>query len=161
MTETILVLTEDTLADVDVQHIVGLYPTDELDYRVLVPANTDRSLLGDLLNHLAAGRFRQAWEDATHDQPTPGNARAEASERLALSIAELQSRGCAASGEIVEDDPMPALRSALEVGDVREIIVVTDKHPLDDAFRRDWASRAREELAVPVLHLYTRTSQVG
>ena len=161
VTETILVLTEDTLDDFDVQHIVGLHPDEELDYRVLVPADTERSLLGSSFNHLASGQFKQAWEDATAGEPTEREARAEASEQLALSIAEFQAVGCAASGAVVDDDPIPALRDAVALGEVREIIVVTYPHALEDTFRRDWASRAREELHVPVLHLYTRTSEIG
>jgi len=39
--------------------------------------------------------------------------------------------------------------------------VVTLPHALEDTFRRDWASRAREDLRVPVLHLYLGTNQLG
>ena len=37
----------------------------------------------------------------------------------------------------------------------------TYPHAVEDTFHRDWASRAREELQVPVLHLYSGTSQLG
>ncbi|MBI9115284.1 hypothetical protein [Sanguibacter suaedae] len=161
MTETILVLTEDTLDSSDVQHIVGLHPDDELDYRVLVPADTERSMLGSIIDHLASWQLKEAWEDATSGEPSEREARAEASEQLAGSIAEFQSVGAVASGTVVEDDPLPALRTAVAAGSVREIVVVTYPHALEDTFRRDWASRAREELHVPVLHLYTRTSTLG
>jgi hypothetical protein len=41
------------------------------------------------------------------------------------------------------------------------VVVVTYPHALEDTFHRDWASRAREELHVPVLHLYSGTSELG
>ena len=58
------------------------------------------------------------------------------------------------------DDPLPALRAAVRAP-VREVVVVTLPHALEDTFHTDWASRAREELRVPVLHLYAGTSRLG
>ena len=45
--------------------------------------------------------------------------------------------------------------------DIREIAVITYPHAVEDTFHRDWASRARDELHVPVLHLYSGTSALG
>ena len=42
-----------------------------------------------------------------------------------------------------------------------EVVVVTTPHALEDTFHTDWASRARDELHVPVMHLYAGTSQLG
>ncbi|WP_066462268.1 hypothetical protein [Sanguibacter suarezii] len=163
MTDIILVLTEDTLLTADVAKIVGLYGDDDLTYRVLVPADTHQSLLGALFEHLDSGQFKQAWEDATEGVPSRTEARTEASERLAESIKEFQAAGCTASGTLVDEDPLPALRHAIAEGGeaVRDVVVVTYPHLVEDTFHRDWASRAREELHVPVLHLYSGTSEIG
>ena len=61
----------------------------------------------------------------------------------------------------VDDDPLPALRSAVADLEIREIAVITYPHAVADTFHRDWASRARDELRVPVLHLYSGTSELG
>lgn len=163
MTDTILVLTEDTLLTADVAKIVGLYGTDDLTYRVLVPTDPTQSLLSALFEHLDAGQFKEAWEDATEGVPTRTEARTEASERLAESIKEFEAAGCVANGMLVDEDPLPALRHAVADGggDVRDVVVVTYPHLVEDTFHRDWASRAREDLHVPVLHLYSGTSELG
>ena len=49
----------------------------------------------------------------------------------------------------------------MAAGGAREIVVVTYPHAVEDTFHTDWASRAREELHVPVLHLYSGTSELG
>lgn len=161
MTDTILVLTEDTLATTDVQNIVNLYGDEDLVFQVLVPADTEQNLLGAIFNHLGSGQFKEAWETATEGVPSGTEARAEASEQLATSIAEFEAAGYTASGSLVEEDPLPALRSAVAGGGVREVVVVTYPNIVEDTFHRDWASKAREELQVPVLHLYSGTSELG
>ena len=41
------------------------------------------------------------------------------------------------------------------------VVVVTDPHAVEDTFRQDWASKARDALDLPVLHLYRGTSMLG
>lgn len=161
MTDTILVLTEDTLAESDVRHIVDLHPDETLAYRVLVPADTDRPLVPWIVDALSMGELRVAWDRATGHEPTPRDARARAAEQISGSVAAFAAAGREAAGEITADDPLPALRSAVAGGDVREIVVVTYPHMVEDTFHTDWASRARDELHVPVLHLYSGTSELG
>ena len=67
-----------------------------------------------------------------------------------------------ATGEIVADDPLPALRAAVAADpSVTSVVVVTDPHAVEDTFRQDWASKARDALDLPVLHLYRGTSMLG
>ncbi|MCC2333096.1 hypothetical protein [Cellulomonas wangsupingiae] len=161
MNDTILVLTEDTLADSDVRQIVDLHPGDEIAYRVLVPADTDRPLIPWIVDALSLGELREAWNRATGHEPDRTQARQTAAEQIAGSVAAFAAAGRQATGEITEDDPLPALRSAVAGGGVREIVVVTYPHAVEDTFHTDWASRARDELHVPVLHLYSGTSRLG
>ena len=88
-------------------------------------------------------------------------AKATAADQLAESLAAFTEAGRTATGEIVDDDPLPALRAAVAGGGVREVAVVTYPHAVEDTFHTDWASRAREVLKVPVLHLYAGTSELG
>ena len=161
MTDTILVLTEDTLADSDVRHIVELHADETLAYRVLVPADTDRPLVPWIVDALSMGELREAWDRATGHEPSRAQARATAAEQIAGSIAAFAAAGREATGQVTDDDPLPALRSAVAGGDVREVVVVTYPHMVEDTFHTDWASRAREQLHVPVLHLYAGTSELG
>jgi len=161
VTDTILVLTEDTLADSDVRHIVELHADETLAYRVLVPADTDRPLVPWIVDALSMGELREAWDRATGHEPSRAQARATAAEQIAGSIAAFAAAGREATGQVTDDDPLPALRSAVAGGDVREVVVVTYPHMVEDTFHTDWASRAREQLHVPVLHLYAGTSELG
>lgn len=161
MTDTILVLTEDTLAESDVRHIVGLHPDDDVVYRVLVPADTERPLVPWIVDALSMGELREAWDRATGHEPSRTEAREAAEQQITGSVAAFEAAGKSATGEITEDDPLPALRGAVAGGDVREVVVVTYPHVVEDTFHTDWASRAREELHVPVLHLYSGTSELG
>ena len=79
----------------------------------------------------------------------------------AESLAAFTEAGRTATGAIVEDNPLPALRAAVAAGGIREVAVVTYPHAVEDTFHTDWASRAREVLQVPVLHLYAGTSELG
>jgi hypothetical protein len=161
VTDTILVLSEDTLAAADVEHLLSLHEGETLAYRVLIPADTERNLLSSLIDHLSLGDLRHAWDEVLRREPEPRRAHATAAQQLSRSLAAFEAAGREASGEVVSDDPLPALRAAVADGDVREIAVVTYPHAVEDTFHRDWASRARDELKVPVLHLYSGTSELG
>ncbi|MBO3084239.1 hypothetical protein [Cellulomonas fengjieae] len=161
MTDTIIVLTEDTLASADVENLLALHEGETFTYRILVPADTDRPLVSTIIDNLSLGELKEAWQRALGKEPSPREAKATAAEQLAGSIAAFVAAGRVATGTIVDDDPLPALRTAVADGDVFEVEIVTYPHAVEDTFHRDWASRAREELQVPVLHLYAGTSELG
>lgn len=161
MSEIIVVLTEDTLTVADVEHITDLYVDRDVSFHVLVPADTEQNMLASLVDHLSLGELREALDAALRREPEPVRAELTAHEQLEANIAAFTSTGATADGVVVADDPLPALRAVVADTDVSEIVVVTLPHALEDTFHRDWASRAREELKVPVLHLYTGTNQLG
>jgi hypothetical protein len=66
----------------------------------------------------------------------------------------------AAKGSITGSDPVPAAIEAVGLYLADEIIVVTPPHPLEDGLHRDWASRLRDELTLPVLHIISGTDRV-
>jgi hypothetical protein len=161
VTDTILVLTEDTLAPADVSNLISLHPDETLVYRVLVPADTERNLLVSLIDQLSLGELRLALDTVLRREPVPLRAKAAAADQLAESLAAFAAAGREATGEVVADDPLPALHTAVGSGDVREVAIVTYPHAVEDTFHTDWASRARDVLKVPVLHLYSGTSELG
>lgn len=161
MADTIAVLVEDALSPDDVAHVVALHPDEDLAYRVLVPADTERPLLPWVLDSLSLGELRAAWERMTGHEPAEPQAKATAEQQLAASLAAFAAAGHTATGAVVDDDPLPALRAAVAGEGAREVVVATYPHLVEDTFRTDWASRAREALHVPVLHLYLGTSELG
>lgn len=161
MSDIIVVLTEDTLTPVDVQHITALHDDDTVRYHVLVPADTERPMLASIVDHLSMGELREALDAVLGREPEPTRAHATAEEQLEASVAALTASGRPVDGAVVADDPLPALRAVVSDREVREVVVVTFPHALEDTFHTDWASRARDELKVPVLHLYSGTSQLG
>ncbi|MBO1750533.1 hypothetical protein J4G33_01815 [Actinotalea sp. BY-33] len=161
MSEIILVLSEDALTEVDVDHITALHVERDVRYHVLVPADTERNVLVSLVDHLSLGELREALDTVLGREPEPERAHHDAEAQLEASVAAFTTAGSTADGAVVSDDPLPALRAAVSSQDVREVVVVTFPHALEDTFHTDWASRARDELQVPVLHLYAGTSRVG
>jgi hypothetical protein len=155
----IAVLTEEALSDDDARRILALHADENPRYHVIVPADTDRNMLADVLDHLSLLQLKEALEAARgHEDTTP----AEAATALDQSLAALRSNGAAADGEAVEGDPVSALMRVTG-GDPEtwEVVVVTRPHAVEDTFHRDWASKARELLGVPVLHVYAGSSFLG
>ena len=156
---TVIVLTEEALKPVDVKKIVALHAEDGATYRVLVPADTDRNMLSSFLNHLSLFEMREALESFA-----PVNregAHADAQTALSTSLELFEEAGVTATGEITGDDPMPMLESEVARLDATEVIVVTEPHAVEDTFHTDWASRARETLGLPVLHMYAGDWRLG
>jgi len=162
---TILLLTEEALTAPDAQRLIALHAGEPIHYRVLVPADVERSLLVDVLDHLSMLELRQALEAARGDDDSP--TRAQASQALTQSVGALRSaldgtEGATADGTIIEGDPVAALQAAAGAdAATSEVVVVTRPHAVEDTFHRDWASRARSVLGLPVLHVYAGSSFLG
>jgi hypothetical protein len=155
---SIVVLTEETLSEEDARRILALHADENPAYTVLVPADTGRNLLADVLDHLSLLELREALEAVRgHEDYTP----AEAGEALTRTLEALRRFGARAGGEVVEGDPVAALMRVTGGEGDWEVVVVTRPHAVEDTFHRDWASRARELLGVPVLHVYAGSSWLG
>ena len=159
--DSIVLLTEQALDTGDARRITALHEGEQLEYHVLVPADTERNLLVDVLDHLSLLQLRAALDAVRHREPKGEQARASAAKALERSLESLRSLGVTAQGRVTEDDPLPAVRTQVERSGAREVVVVTRPHAVEDTFHRDWASRARDELGVPVLHVYAGTTFLG
>ncbi|NAZ88000.1 hypothetical protein GTR00_18130 [Kineococcus sp. T90] len=157
-----VVLTEEALGEVDAGNIAALHEGEDVRHVVVVPADTERNLLADVLDHLSLGELRDALAAARARRPDPQRARADAETALARTLEELRALGLRAEGRTSGDDPVPVVRELLRTEpDARELVVVTRPHAVEDTFHTDWASRARDTLGVPVLHLYAGTMRLG
>ncbi len=159
MTDHIIILTEEPLRPIDATKIVALHEGGSVTYRVLVPADTDRNVLASVLDHLSLFEMREALEAMRPIDRT--EAHADAHQALAASLAQLTSAGAEATGAITEDDPLPTLVDEVSRLQAREVVVVTEPHAVEDTFHTDWASKAREQLGVPVLHMYAGDWRLG
>ncbi|WP_454294654.1 hypothetical protein [Salana multivorans] len=160
MPNTVVVMTEDALLPIDVEHIVTLAGPDGTDVRLIVPSEARRSVVTSFLDHLAVLDLKEAWEDLTGaNDVSADQALATASEALAVSVQEFQKVGVEVTTATVADDVVVALTAELGTaeGDV-QVFAVTQPRAVEDAFHRGWADRAEEELGVAVLHFYRGTS---
>ena len=155
----IIVLTEEALKPVDVDKIIALHQDEAPTYRVLVPADTDRNMLSEFLDHLSLFEMREALDALKPVDRT--EAHADAHTALATTLAELEAHAVVATGEITGDDPLPTLREEVTRLGASEVVVVTEPHAVEDTFHTDWASKARETLGVPVLHMYAGDWRLG
>lgn len=156
---TVIVLTEEALKPVDVEKIVAMHQDEDATYRVLVPADTDRNMLSSFLDHLSLFEMREALDSL---RPVDGTeAHADAETALSTTLSEFAAHDVAATGEITADDPMPTLVEEVARLGAREVVVVTEPHAVEDTFHTDWASKARESLGLPVLHMYAGDWRLG
>lgn len=162
MTASIVLLTEQALTAADAERLIRLYAPKIPHFRVLVPEDTGRSLLADVLDHLSLLELREALEAVrAHQGGHQETTRLGATKALDATLTELTTVGADAEGTVVQGDPVAALQSALDQQPADEVIIVTRPHAVEDTFHTDWASRARERLGVPVLHVYTGSSWLG
>jgi hypothetical protein len=159
VTASIVLLTEQALDAGDAERLVELHAPEGSRFRVLVPADTGRSLLADVLDHLSLLELRSAL-DAVRGADDDTD-RAQATRALADSVTRLTAAGGTAHGDVVQGDPIEAVRKALAEEPADELVVVTRPHAVEDTFHTDWASRARDRLGIPVLHVYGGTSRLG
>ena len=152
---TILLLAEEKLNDHDVRRIASLHGDDDVEVRVLVPADAEHNRLIEALDEVALGKLRDA-----HDSPSPEQAEREAMHAVNASVDLLTAAGIDAKGSITGSDPVPAAIEAVAQYGTDEIIVVTPPHPVEDGLHRDWASRLRDQLKLPVLHVISGTDRV-
>ena len=154
---TILMLTEDALTEHDARRVAELHGTEDVTVHLLVPADADHNRLIEALDEIALGRLGDAFDD---DDATPQQAEQDAMHDVNASIDLLKAAGLEAQGSITGSDPVPAAVEAAKADSSDEVIVVTPPHVVSAGLHRDWASRLRDELALPVLHVVSGTDRI-
>ena len=156
----IIVLTEEALKPVDVDKIIALHQDEAPTYRVLVPADTDRNMLSEFLDHLSLFEMREALDaaearsTARRRTPTPHTA-------LATTLAELEAPRGGGNGGDHRRRPLPTLARRSRASAPPRSSSSPSPHAVEDTFHTDWASKARETLGVPVLHMYAGDWRLG
>jgi len=152
---TSVLMIEKPLSSVDVEFVTTLHGEDAVSFVVLMQPRGDQDRLLRALDDVALGEL----EGAVHEADEPEGEEATAPARLALehSLHALRDSGSEAVGRLVEDHPIDVLTSVSEETDADEVIVLTAPHYVEEFFHRDWASRARHKVGVPVLKLYAHS----
>ncbi|MFE7317209.1 MULTISPECIES: indole-3-glycerol phosphate synthase [unclassified Streptomyces] len=153
---TSVLMIEKPLAPADVEFVTTLHGDDRVSFVVLMQPRGKQDVLLRAIDDVALGEF----EDAVREGEEPGgvNAVLPAEQGLAHSLQALRAAGAEAVGQVVEDHPLDLLKSVVDETGADEVIVLTTPHFVEEFFHRDWASRARHKVGVPVLKLFSHAA---
>lgn len=153
---TIVLLIEKVMDEADVRLVTGLHEGVETSFVVVLPGKADHHRLVRALDDVALGHLEEAVEDVEHDPDETADATRRT---LSASVAALHAAGVRAEGETAPgEDPLEILKDVVERHSADEVIVLTDPHFIEEFFHRDWASRARHKVGVPVLKLFAHST---
>ncbi|MFG2286680.1 MULTISPECIES: indole-3-glycerol phosphate synthase [unclassified Streptomyces] len=147
---------EKPLTPADVEFVTTLHGDDPMSFVVLMQPRGKQDVLLRAIDDVALGEF----DDAVREGEEPGGRAADAPADLALShtLQALRDAGAEAIGQVVEAHPLDLLRSVVDETGADEVIVLTTPHFVEEFFHRDWASRARHKVGVPVLKLFSHAA---
>jgi hypothetical protein len=145
---------EKALAPADVELVTTLHGEEPVSFVVLMQPRGDQDRLLRAVDDVALGYL----DDAAREKEVPEGEEAfpPAERALAHSIEALHKAGTEAVGELVERHPLDMLRTVVERTGADEVIVLTAPHFVEEFFHRDWTSRARHKVGVPVLKLFAQ-----
>lgn len=153
----LIVLTENALTDHDVTRIIEWHDT-HLQVHVLVPETSDQSAFDQVVDDVARVDMDELKRDlAGTDDDDEGMA---AKRALSESLQLLAGKGVSVTGALTPKDPIAATSTCVTSEDADELWVITEPHLVTDLLRRDWASKLRHHLSVPVLHVIGGTDEV-
>lgn len=153
---TSVLMIEKPLSPVDVEFVTSLHGDDAVSFVVLMQPRGSKDRLLRAIDDIALGDLEHAVQE--RDEPEGQEALEPAERALRLSLAALRAAGSEAGGEVVQRHPLDALRGVVERAGADEVIVLTEPHFVEEFFHRDWASRARHKVGVPVLKLFSHAA---
>lgn len=155
---TSVLMIEKPLSSVDVEFVTTLHGAEDVSFILLMQPRGDQAdALLRAIDDVAFGELREAGREG--DEPEGAEARGPAELALAHSLAVLRAAGREATGVVVEKHPLDHLKSVVEEAAADEVIVLTEPHYVEEFFHRDWASRARHKVGVPVLKLFAHSAE--
>ncbi|MGX1676243.1 indole-3-glycerol phosphate synthase [Streptomyces sp. NPDC055400] len=151
---TSVLMIEKALTSADVEFVTTLHGDEEVTFHVLLQPRGDQAdRLLRAIDDVAMGELDDVAKEK--DVPEGEDATEPGEQALQVSLTALHQAGCEAEGRLVEDHPLDALKSLVDEIGADEVIVLTDPHYVEEFFHRDWASRARHKVGVPVLKLFS------
>lgn len=153
---TSVLMIEKALTSADVEFVTTLHGDEQVSFHVLLQPRGDQAdRLLRAIDDVALGEL----DEAAREREVPeGAAAKDFGERaLEVSLQALRGSGSPAEGRLIEDHPLDALKVVVDEIKADEVIVLTDPHYVEEFFHRDWASRARHKVGVPVLKLFSHS----
>jgi hypothetical protein len=157
---TSVLMIEKALTSADVEFVTTLHGDEPVAFHVLLQPRGDQAdRLLRAIDDIAIGALDEAARESA--KPEGKDAAEQGRQALDISLVALRAAGSEAEGRLVENHPLDELRTVVgEVG-ADEVIVLTDPHYVEEFFHRDWASRARHKVGVPVLKLFSHSRTQG
>ncbi|MGW6899143.1 indole-3-glycerol phosphate synthase [Streptomyces sp. NPDC054919] len=147
---------EKPLTSEDVEFVTTLHGDEGTSFVVLMQPRGDQAdVLLRAIDDVAIGELKEAAREL--GEPEGKDARQSAELALEVSLAALRKAGSEAVGQVVEAHPLDKLKSVVDEAEADEVIVLTAPHYVEEFFHRDWASRARHKVGVPVLKLFAHS----
>ena len=155
MVTTVLMIEKPLVSD-DVELVTTLHGEELVSFVVLLQPRGEQDRLLRALDDVALGEL----DDAVRENQIPeGDESLGPAERaLEHSLEEIRNTGAEAVGQIILEHPLDLLTSVVQQTHADEVIVLTAPHLVEEFFHRDWASRARHKVGVPVLKLFAHTT---
>lgn len=153
---TSVLMIEKPLTSEDVEFVTTLHGDEVVSFVVLMQPRGDQAdVLLRAIDDVAIGELKEAARES--EEPEGKEARKPAELGLEVSLAALRKAGSDAVGQVIENHPLDKLKSVVEDAEADEVIVLTAPHYVEEFFHRDWASRARHKVGVPVLKLFAHS----
>lgn len=153
---TSVLMIEKALTSADVEFVTTLHGDEPVSFHVLLqPRGEQADRLLRAIDDVALGEIDEAVREG--ETPEGEEAQSMGERALEVSLQALRATGDTADGRLVEDHPLDALKAVVEEVGADEVIVLTDPHYVEEFFHRDWASRARHKVGVPVLKLFSHS----
>ncbi|MHC3469624.1 indole-3-glycerol phosphate synthase [Streptomyces sp. 7R007] len=153
---TSVLMIEKALTSADVEFVTSLHGEEAVSFHVLLQPRGDQAdRLLRAIDDVALGELDEAARE--RDVPEGEEARPFGERALEVSLQALRAGGSEAEGRLIEDHPLDALKALVDEVGADEVIVLTDPHYVEEFFHRDWASRARHKVGVPVLKLFSHS----
>ncbi|MEU1089630.1 indole-3-glycerol phosphate synthase [Streptomyces sp. NPDC005576] len=147
---------EKPLTPEDVDFVTTLHGDERISFIVLMQPRGDQAdVLLRAIDDVALGELRDAARES--EEPEGKDAREPARLALEHSLRALRAAGSEAVGQLVEEHPLDSLKTVVDDAGADEVIVLTAPHYVEEFFHRDWASRARHKVGVPVLKLFAHS----
>jgi hypothetical protein len=155
---TSVLMIEKALTSADVEFVTTLHGDEPVAFQVLLQPRGDQAdRLLRAIDDVALGEIDEAAREG--ETPEGAEAKEPGQQALDVSLMALHASGSEAQGRLIEDHPLDALKSLVEEAGADEVIVLTDPHYVEEFFHRDWASRARHKVGVPVLKLFSHSKE--
>ncbi|MEU1056229.1 indole-3-glycerol phosphate synthase [Streptomyces sp. NPDC005876] len=153
---TSVLMIEKALTSADVEFVTTLHGDEPVSFQVLLQPRGDQAdRLLRAIDDVALGELDEAVREG--ETPEGEEALTVGQRALEVSLTALHAAGHRAEGRLVEDHPLDELKSLVAECGADEVIVLTDPHYVEEFFHRDWASRARHKVGVPVLKLFSHS----